>query len=232
MLSDRLSLYTGTSFREQLSVQAMLSCFDNHLGCEVGGSPEDVYGWIADNGLPLESAYPYEQKHSLIISKCRRRLSSDFRVRCDISTFRELCVPNFRVGSSRHMNNIHNMQMELFHNGPIVGTVEVYRDFYNYKPGTVYTYTGDDPVTNKYYGGHSCEIIGWNMLEEPYYWVIRTNWGKDWPAKGRGGIVHVRLGTNEVDIESRASCAIPIVPPEYMDRLHRVIPSHLYTLVK
>jgi len=232
MLSGRLKIYTNAAFQAQLSVQSVLSCFDNHMGCEVGGSPEDVYEWISVHGVPLETEYPYEQTHSLSISKCRKQLASDFRIRCCPNSIRELCAPNFRIGSSRHMHNIHNMQMELFRNGPIVGTVEVYQDFYDYKPGTVYTFTGINPVTNKYYGGHSCEIIGWNMLEEPYYWVIRTNWGKDWPGKGKGGIVHVRLGTNEVDIESRASSAIPLVPDEYMDRLQRVIPSRLYTLVE
>ena len=224
MLSDRLSIYTNMHFKRQLSVQYMLSCFNNHLGCTVGGSPEDVYGWIVQNGLPLETEYPYEQYDQNAISKCKKVDDPIIRVSCIRSSIRDLCQPHFKVGDARHQANIRRMKSEIFWNGPIVGTVDVFQDFYDYQAGSVYTWGGKN---QKYYGGHSCEIIGWKSDE---YWIIRTNWGKDWPTKNGNGIVHVQMGTNEVKIDSRASCPVPTIPETLRGHVPDIIPKELYEL--
>lgn len=227
MLADRLAIYTGGEIVRPLSVQTLLSCFDNHYGCSVGGSPEDVYPWIARHGLPFDDEYPYEQFDSLDISRCRRVRSGAVRVYIQDHTIRHLCQPKFAVGDDVHRQNIRNMQYEILLNGPIVGTVEVHQDLYDFRGGSrVYAYNG----RASYIGGHSCEIFGWGRD----YWLCRTSWGEDWPSRGQHSIFRVRKGVNEVDIETRASSAIPLVPLQFAEsRLEGTeVPRDAYHIVE
>lgn len=227
MLADRLAIYTGGELFEPLSAQTMLSCFDKHFGCNVGGSPEDVYPWIAKRGIPFEYVYPYAQFEDTEISRCRAVPESAVRVFVQEHTIRNLCYPEFTVGDATHKQNIRNMQYEILLNGPIVGTVEVYQDLYNYRGGgRVYRYDG----RSRHIGGHSCEIFGWG----PDYWLCRTSWGADWPRPGENSVFRVKKGVNEVDIETRASSAIPLVPFQYAEyRLENTeIPRSAYHVLE
>lgn len=229
MLADRLNIYTNGEFPHNLSVQYLLSCFSNHAGCSVGGSPEDVYGYIAEHGLPHDSVYPYEQHSRLVISKCKTELlpPKSERVFVRESSIRSLCAPHFIVGDATHRDNIRNMQIEILLNGPITGTLAVYDDIYRYAgPPVVYKV-----ASTAYHGGHSCEVLGWDCRDkENAYWIVRTSWGKDWPAIGMGSIVYVRFGVNEGGIEARASCAIPELPSHLVHHLREHADPHFYTM--
>lgn len=217
MIADRLAIYTNGVFSKNLSVQYLLSCFTNHEGCSVGGSPEEVYEYIAQNGLPLDDVYPYEQYEKLPIGRCmtERLPPKEQRVFTRSGSERRLCSTYFSIGSKVHEDNIRNMQLEILLNGPIVGTLAVYDSLYQYQ-GAPNIYTQGN--NGKYHGGHSCEILGWNCrrdLPTPY-WIVRTPWGNDWPHTNSGGIVYVRFGVNECGIEARSSCAMVEIPDLYL----------------
>jgi hypothetical protein len=122
--------------------------------------------------------------------------------------------------------NIRNMKTEIFLNGPIVGTIMVYSDLYDYDAESVYTISPGATFR----GGHAIEIFGWsdegeNTEERGFqgaYWICRNSWGKRWPRRmdDKYGWFYVRMGTNEGGIESRASACLPWYTRE-MHRRHR-----------
>ncbi|KAI1709910.1 papain family cysteine protease domain-containing protein [Ditylenchus destructor] len=88
------------------------------------------------------------------------------------------------------------MMQEIYNNGPVVATMDVYEDFYYYASG-VYSYT-----YGAFQGGHAVRIIGWGSLNGVNYWLAANSWGKNW---GQQGLFMIRRGVNEVYIESEIS---------------------------
>ena len=63
---------------------------------------------------------------------------------------------------------------EIYTNGPVEGTFEVYTDFMSYKSG-VYKHT-----TGSLEGGHAIKIIGWGTENGTDYWLICNSWTVTW----------------------------------------------------
>ncbi|CAM9159362.1 unnamed protein product [Phaeothamnion confervicola] len=222
-LADRISIYTNGAIRNSLSAQELLSCFHEHEGCLVGGSPETAYSYVIQHGIPEAKDYPYEQENSTKIQKCKRGSNTEKRWYGTKHTDRSLCVDlyDMQPGTERYeqalAQNIANMKREIFLNGPIVGTIQVHADLYKYDGKSVYTVSdGSEEI-----GGHALEVFGYceervNVGEpgfEGAYWCCRNSWGSAWIAglKEPYGYFYVRMGTNEAGIESRASCILPVI---------------------
>ena len=235
LLADRLSLATGGKIKRHLSVQELLACFRPlQFSCATGGIPELAYGYVAQHGLSTEVAYPYVQANGGVMRPCDRTLSGNLswmeylynnplryreypeKVFVRPESIRNLCVSPRWSGSIQ--DNILNMKSEIFLHGPICGTLLVYDDLYNYDGSSVYHVKEGARIR----GGHAIEIFGWcdpgqNTMEKGFeegYWICRNSWGGIWPRKlpKHSGWFYVRMGTNEAQIESRASSASPIVP--------------------
>lgn len=244
-LSDRLSVYTGGAIRKNLSVQELLSCFNRTaFPCERGGIPELAYYYTISHGLETEENYPYEQENGGPINPvCRNNDESLLnyvmidpdrhneypnRVFGKQGTNRSLCGPIVTQGDIDR--NIQNMKSEIFTNGPIVGTIMVYSDLYDYDGTGVYELS--DNATFR--GGHAHVIIGWcdpeANDEDPGvgYWICKNSWGTRHPKNvGKfAGYYFVRMGVNMCGIESRASSCIPLLN----DRMKAATPltSELY----
>lgn len=67
--------------------------------------------------------------------------------------------------------------------GPIVGGMYVYMDFFYYKSG-VYTRVIN---SNSKAGGHAITIIGWD--DQQGCWICKNSWGNDW---GEGGYFRIK----------------------------------------
>ena len=114
------------------------------------------------------------------------------------------------VDSTQHFDGsstyINEMMQQIYNNGPVVASMKVYQDFYQYGSG-VYKY-----VSGALEGGHAVRVIGWgsqlvNGVNTPY-WLIANSWGKGW---GEQGFFKIRRGTNEVGIESNINFGTPWV---------------------
>jgi C1A family cysteine protease len=221
MLADRVSLYTGGSRRENLSVQEFLACFlPNDFHCKRGGIPEIAYTYPMTNGLTTEAAYPYEQENNQVMAPCRPTdgprlldiiMTSDRHERYAARVFgrpgsnRSLCSMAFS-----NETNILNMKTEIFLNGPIVGTIMVYDDLYQYDAESVYTRSPG----SRFRGGHAIEIYGWsdegaNTAEAGFqgaYWICRNSWGPTNPGS-RAERVRACRGTRA---RWNACIAIPV----------------------
>ena len=234
-LSDRLSISTRGRIRKSLSAQEMLSCLrPRAFPCSKGGLPELAFHYVVARGLPTEAAYPYENFWGGPIEECKqgglltvrelltkakdRHEKRPDRVFAEAGSIRNLCVEPMTDEQIRQ--NVQNLKTEIFLNGPIVGTIMVYDDLYTYDAESVYEVSPGA----KFRGGHAIIIYGWsdegqNTEEEGFqgaYWCCKNTWGGIWPRdlpknSKHTGWFYVRMGRNEAGIESRASCAQPML---------------------
>lgn len=200
--------------------------------CNKGGIPEIALQYVITRGLLEERAYPYENLGSTEIDECKigkrlgfwemwnadadRHEKNPDRIFAKDGSIRNLCEDP--VDQAAIDRNIENMKVEIMTNGPIIGTIMVYDDLYAYDADKVY----EVGPNARLMGGHAIEIFGWsdsgeNTEEEGFegaYWIAKTHWGATWPnnlPSKHSGYFYVRMGRNEAGIESRASCAAPLL---------------------
>jgi C1A family cysteine protease len=227
MLADTVNLKTGGTFGiKPLSSQFLLSCYNGHLGCNVGDSPENVYDLpqLTEQGIPLESEFPYEASDTLA---CPRFKEGILRIKTVKHSSEDLCIdPSTVVFSSAQdviNRNIVKMKRAL-QRGPIVGTLRVHEDVYSWDGKSIYTVTPG----SKLVGYHAILIIGYadanvnkheSGFQDTGYWVCRSSWGTRWGAcdGNERGYLYIRMGVNEADVESRASRCDVVIPDEFKD---------------
>jgi cathepsin B len=234
-LADRVSLRTGGRVRNSLSVQELLACLGNGVfDCSRGGIPELTHPYIVSHGIAKEVDYPYENLKGGALDECKANTSVlDYMFQSSSRADRKkdrvfaskgtsaLCLDLAGVPrgtdlyKKRLAFNIRNMKAEIYNHGPIVGTVYVHKDLYQYDGKSVYQHAPSSPLM----GGHAIEILGWcdegvNTKEPGFqqaYWVCRNSWGVKWPKTLPYGLMYIRMGTNESRIESRASSIEPLL---------------------
>ena len=96
----------------------------------------------------------------------------------------------------------YNIRYIIWKWGPVVTSMDVYDDFYNYQEGTIYKHSPSSTLKS----GHSVVIVGWGESEGNKYWICRNTWGKDW---GENGYFKIQRGTNECSIEQNAMDIVP-----------------------
>ncbi|KAI1711478.1 papain family cysteine protease domain-containing protein [Ditylenchus destructor] len=97
-------------------------------------------------------------------------------------------------------NNVQAIQNELYKNGPLEISFEVYEDFLNYQGGIYFHKAG------KLVGGHAAKLIGWSEENEVPYWTVANSWSTDW---GEGGFFRIIRGQDECGIESGVVGGLP-----------------------
>lgn len=224
MLSDRICIGTNGMVKEFLSPQYLL-CIDSgdtHDDACSGGSPETVLEYIESRGVILDKYMPYNQvgehlnKQACVISpQHTKALNPENRVYIEPGSAKHLCVERFTIGSQTHLDNINRMKTDIVQNGPIVGTIYVHEDLYDYRGnGAIYSKSKG----SRFLYGHAIEIVGFcdtggchtsvlgHALSPEPYWIVKNSWSRNY---GMGGYIYIRMYTNECEIESRASSAIP-----------------------
>lgn len=89
---------------------------------------------------------------------------------------------------------------DIFQNGPVEASFQVYEDLYKYRGG-IYHH-----VAGKHLGGHAVKIIGWGRDKDTDYWLIANSWGVGF---GEKGFMRIRRGTNECGIEGNVVAGRP-----------------------
>lgn len=212
VLTDRASVFTNGIFRKKLSVQQVISCLKE--GCD-GGNPEDVFEWLVNNKIYTDKQYSYFQEHQTDIStNCGYFKAKDddesFNVLKDSINAITQFIPEGKPDREILNQNIRNMKLELFLNGPFYATINIYEDFLNFSGTEVYKY--DHKGTSQ--GGHAIEVVGYCEKNidtrhsfrgfDEGYWICRNSWSKDWPRLNNDkGYFAIVMGRNECGIESR-----------------------------
>jgi C1A family cysteine protease len=215
VLTDRASVFTNGIFRKKLSVQQVISCFED--GCN-GGNPEDVFEWLVTNKIYTDEQYSYNQEQTSDISTtCAyfKPVESDsFNVLKNTIHAITQFMPEGKPDPNILTKNIRNMKLELILNGPFYATINVYDDFLHFSGSEVYKY--DHKSESQ--GGHAIEIVGYceknNDVRHQFggydegYWICRNSWSKDWPRQTKDkGYFAIVMGRNECGIESRCCTA-------------------------
>ena len=146
-----------------LSEQQLVDCsksYGNH-GCN-GGLMDDAFQYAKDNGMCLESAYPYTAKGG----DCQK------------------CQPVVSISGCVDVtkNNQVNLK-EAVSMGPVSIAIEAdTKAFQLYKSGVL---TGDACGTNL---DHGVLIVGYGADAGTEYWLVKNSWGPSW---GDGGYIKI-----------------------------------------
>ncbi len=211
-LADRIKiLRKGKGIDINLSIQFILNCGQHIAGSCYGGSATGAYQFILEKGyIPYDTCQPY-----LACSKDSKEglcqyISSECNTGCQTcSTFTDLggsCqyltnYPNVSIKSYGVISGLNKIKNEIFNYGPIACSINA-DPILNYKGGIV-----DSPDSSKI-PNHIVSIVGWDYDNntETSYWIIRNSWGEYW---GELGFFRLKLGENQLGIESECVWAIP-----------------------
>lgn len=205
VLSDRFCIYSNRSASHQnvnvvLAPQDLVSCDYMDLGCG-GGNPVTAWLFMEEWGIVPEWCFPYVsgQKNGTVPSCLHQNTCKNSKKTFDSQ--------KYYVESTWHVcpwveywKRVETMQKEIMKNGPIQGTMYVYKDFMHYASG-VYKHT-----KGHYLGGHAIKIVGWGSENNSPYWLVANSWGFSW---GMNGFFKILRGSNECGIESECRTGSP-----------------------
>jgi C1A family cysteine protease len=210
MLSDRISILTLGKFKELLSTEQLMSCFEPESAC-VGNSPENALLWLQNTRYKLVTAkqYPYTHTVNTNVEKGNCPATYDG---VNVRDVKSICqwIEEKNYDKNILNENIKNMKLELINNGPFICAMSVYPSFYTYSGEEVYQPSEGEQVI----GGHAINVIGYCERDPRYdnegYWICRNSWGTNWPleSKNRGFFI-IKMGSNICGIESRCISANP-----------------------
>lgn len=217
-VADRVSAQTGGSVRTALSVRNVQECagyLDSATpgGCD-GNDPYTALRGIVDRGIALraDSAYPrrYDGKPADVAGCVVSTSDREFGV-----TLSQAFLVTDPTASAA--DNVAAMKANLYHEGPLVATMEVFQDFMDYDGLTVYEPLSPGSGGNPSVGFHAIEIVGWGKLADSGvgYWICRNSWGSAWPRSHQScagvGFFFVRMGADVCRIEECAAGMTPVV---------------------
>ena len=152
-----------------LAEQILVSC--SGQGSCGGGYIHSTSTYIRDTGLPLESCYSYTATNGNCSSACANWQSSTYKI----------------TGLSSVTQLVDSIKNALYTYGPLVTTMDVYQDFFNYRSG-IYSY-----VSGSKAGGHAILVIGYD--DGGQYFTCKNSWGTWWGESGYFRIAYSQLSS-------------------------------------
>lgn len=152
-----------------------------------------------DNGCRPYNIPPCEHNNNrTVIGPCLRT-NSVLNLTCQ-----KKCQPSFtkpykkdliRLKFVYNLTDTRKIMRDIYRNGPVTTTFEVYEDFVMYKGG-VYRY-----AFGKTLGYQSVKLLGWGEENGLKYWLAANSWGRSW---GDNGFFKIVRGINHLGIEDVA----------------------------
>jgi C1A family cysteine protease len=174
--SDVLISFNQPDQTLDLSEQIMLSCTNPSTdNCENGGYLSDAANFLVHSGTNLESCYPYTATDGYCANAC-----SDYFSHPSSNYYINSWSVNYPTQSvwGNYSAAIQNMK-NLLYQGPVVGTMDVYDDFFYYQSGI---YSCDPNWGTGYQGSHAIEIVGWDDNQQAFH--VKNSWGTGWGENG------------------------------------------------
>jgi C1A family cysteine protease len=147
-----------------------------------GWNPAAALDSAKDAGVPDEQCFRYTAGDQ----ECA--VCSDWKSR------------TFRITEWRLIQTPAEMKSWIASRGPLVGSMQLYKDIERYAGG-IYRHLIGDPV-----GGHCICIVGYSDTDS--CWIVKNSWGKGW---GEGG--YFRIAYGECGIDSFMWAIEGVVPP-------------------
>ncbi|GMS80498.1 hypothetical protein PENTCL1PPCAC_2673, partial [Pristionchus entomophagus] len=218
IISDRICVASGGSQHYNMSSDDIMSCCGLQCGngCN-GGNPLQAMKWYVSHGVVTGSNYeahagcmPYP------FPSCEHHNNNEYYQPCDSEPdFKtpkcdKACQAGYPLtyaqdkhyGKSAYgvSRKVSDIQKEIFTNGPVSASFNVYEDFEQYTSG-IYVHN-----SGKYLGGHAVKVIGWGTEGSTPYWLVANSWNTDW---GENGLFRIIRGTNEVGFEAGIVAGLP-----------------------
>ncbi|XP_001866022.2 cathepsin B [Culex quinquefasciatus] len=205
--TDRWCIHSEDKDQFSFGAYDLLSCCHScGDGCQGGNLGPAWQFWVqrgVSSGGPYNSRqgchpYPVDVCHSADedadTPKCTRKCQSMYNV-TNVSDDRRFGRVAYSVSQDEE-----RIKEEIFRNGPVQASFDVYLDFKAYKTG-VYRH-----VFGPMEGGHAVKMIGWGVENGTKYWLCSNSWGEDW---GERGFFKIVRGENHCGIESDVHAGLP-----------------------
>ncbi|KAH0436765.1 hypothetical protein IEQ34_026336 [Dendrobium chrysotoxum] len=200
-LSDRFCIHFGVNI--SLSVNDLLACcgFLCGFGC-AGGYPISAWRYFVKHGVVTEECDPYFDQIGCDHPGCTPKYPTPLCMKkCHVKNLLWEENKHFSINAYRINNDVHDIMVEVYQNGPVEVAFTVYEDFAHYKSGVYRHITGD------VLSGHAVKLIGWGTSEQGEdYWLLANQWNRNW---GDDGYFKILRGTNECGIEEDVVAGLP-----------------------
>lgn len=187
-LTDRFCIASSGKTDVVLSPEDMVACDSADLGCD-GGYLNKAWNYLATTGIVSDACFPYSSGKGAVPA-CPRTCTGSgtwTKYKCKANS-----VVTARTAAA--------IQQEIYTNGPMETSFNVYSDFMNYKSG-IYQHT-----SGYLEGGHAIKILGWGVEGGLKYWLCANSWGTSWGEKG-----FFRIAYGECGIDSAVYACTPTV---------------------
>lgn len=156
------------------SPQYLVDCDTQESGCN-GAATQRVIGWIAKNGIALDTDYPYTAKQGICQNNKKKFTFKDDKI---------------WQGTKA---NVEELQKAL-KDGPVYFSMQVKQGFQQWNPAVNYIY--QEALGSSSLGGHAVKAVGWGVDEErdkkkdefsyieSHYWIVANSWGPRWGDQG------------------------------------------------
>ena len=154
-LEDRFCIHSDAQIKVTLSPQDMINCSFESFGCK-GGYLSQAIDFLETEGTSTYQCLPYENHKNACFLGCKDPKMAYQKYYC-------------KSGTLRIETDYAGIQRDIYENGPVMVSLEVYEDLYNYKGG-VYEYT-----TGGLIGGHAIRAVGWGHDDDGHlYWIVQN----------------------------------------------------------
>lgn len=181
------TLHLGKDFSP--SVQHLISCDLNKNGVKAGKMSK-LLDYVKSKGFVSEKEYSRIKKPE---AGCVPEEELNKLTRADVANVCKLKDEKY-------------IKREIFMNGPVISTMDLYQNFLLYEKGL---YTIDK--SRKLEGQIFVKIIGWGVEEKKKteYWLVETTFGKNW---GEAGVAKVMMHMKGSNLAETAIAVYPKIP--------------------
>lgn len=215
-MTDRICIASKGKVKPTLSARDLLSCCSAcGFGCN-GGDPYQAWSYWHTTGIVTGSNYSANQGClPYPFPSCEHHSPEKHFKPCPKALYpTPKCVKTCKDGYERQYSsdkfyglepyaveqNEESIRKELYKNGPLEVSFDVYDDLLTYKGG-IYVHQG-----GKLDGGHAVKLVGWGVENKVPYWIIANSWNEDW---GENGYFRILRGVNECGIEGGVVGGLP-----------------------
>jgi cathepsin B len=159
VLEDRYCIHSSEHQRVQLSAQYLVNCMEDQLGC-LGGDSHQTFDYLQTqgNGIPTESCISYQAEELSCKQKCENE-ENFVKYKCKEGSHKKIDV-----------KDIEAIKEEIWKNGPVYCSFQIYEDFLEYGSGIYYQ------VSKVEVEGHGIEIIGFGWENGIQFWICKNSY--------------------------------------------------------
>lgn len=179
-----------------LSEQWLVSCNQNHWGCNGGWYAHDYHQWRTDifdgSGAVLEQGFPYVAEDAP----------------CDGPYHHPYHLDSWKyVGVNQGVPSTQAIKNAIYTYGPVSSGVAVNEAFGAYTGGV---FNNNSPANIN----HAVTLVGWDdTLGEHGCWILKNSWGPYW---GENGFMYIEYGCCKVGY----AAAYVVYPPKTGIEIH------------